>query len=65
MKLSQLDLEICKYIAEGKKNIEIGRLLFLSVHTIKSHVSNIIFQLGAANRTHVAYLLGKENIINV
>lgn len=65
MKLSQLDLEICKYIAEGKKNIEIARILFLSEHTIKSHVSDIILALGAVNRTQVAYILGKENIINV
>lgn len=65
MNLSQREMEICKYLVKGKKNVEIARILFLSEHTIKSHVSDIIANLGAANRTQVAYILGKENIINV
>lgn len=65
IKLTKRELEICRYLAEGKKNNEIARLLYLSEHTIKSHVSEIISIMGATNRTQVAYLLGKENIINV
>lgn len=64
MKLTPREMEICKYLAEGKKNVEIARILYLSEHTIKSHVSDIIAHLGAVNRTQVAYILGKENIIN-
>lgn len=64
MKLTPREMEICKYLVIGKKNCEIARILYLSEHTIKSHVSSIIANLGAANRTHVAYILGKENIIN-
>ncbi len=65
MRLSKREMEICKYLAEGKKNIEIAKILYLSEHTIKSHVSDIIASLGAANRTQVAYILGKENIIKI
>lgn len=65
MNLSKRDMEICKYLAEGKKNVEIARILFLSEHTIKAHVSEIIYYFGAANRTQLAYMLGKNNIINV
>lgn len=65
MRLSEREMEICKYIAEGKKNVEIAKILYLSEHTIKSHVSDIIANLGAANRTQVAYILGKENIIKI
>ncbi len=65
MNLSQQDLEICKYLAEGRKNTEIARKLFLSEHTIKARISKIMTCLGACNRTRVAYILGKENIINV
>lgn len=64
MKLTPRELEICRYLAEGKNNGEIARILYLSEHTIKAHVSDIIAQLGAVNRTQVAYILGKENIIN-
>ena len=35
MRLSQREMEICKYLAEGKKNIEIAKILYLSEHTIK------------------------------
>ncbi len=65
MKLTPRELEICKYIAEGKKNCEIAKILFLSEHTIKTHVSTIIANLGAVNRTQVAYILGRENIIKI
>lgn len=65
MKLTKRELEICKYLIQGKNNNEIGKLMFLSEHTIKFHVSSIIARLGAANRTEVAYILGKENIINL
>ena len=64
-KLTQRELQICKYLVEGKNNTEIARLMFLSKHTVKSYVSMIIADMGAVNRTHVAYLLGKENIINM
>ena len=65
MKLTKREQEICKYLAQGKNNIEIGKILFISQHTVKAYVSSIISQLGAKNRTHVAYILGKENIINL
>ncbi|MBR6722160.1 response regulator transcription factor [bacterium] len=65
MKLTKRELEICKYLIQGKNNSEIGKLLYLSEHTVKFHVSSIIARLGASNRTEVAYILGKENIINL
>mgnify|MGYP002870122449 CR=1 FL=1 len=65
MKLTPRELEICRYLVEGKHNAEIGKLLFLSEHTIKTHVRSIISALGAANRIEVAYILGKENIIKI
>ena len=65
MRLSQREMEICKYNKKKKKNIEIAKILYLSEHTIKSHVSDIIANLGAVNRTQVAYILGKENIIKI
>jgi DNA-binding NarL/FixJ family response regulator len=65
MKLTKRELEICKYLIQGKNNSEIGKLLYLSEHTVKFHISSIIARLGASNRTEVAYILGKENIINL
>ena len=64
MKLTKRELEICKYLVLGKNNTEIGKILSISPHTVKAYVSSIISTLGATNITHVAYILGKENIIN-
>ncbi|MBO5385711.1 response regulator transcription factor [bacterium] len=65
MKLTEREKDICRYLVEGKNNNEIAKILFLSQHTVKAYVSSIIAHLGAKNRTHVAYILGKENIINL
>lgn len=65
MKFTQRELEVCTCIAEGLKNNEIAEKLFISKHTVKTYVSQIMTILNAKNRTHVAYIIGKENIINL
>ena len=37
-------------MVEGRRNREIARLLVLSEHTVKSHVSNIFQKLGVTDR---------------
>lgn len=44
--LSFRETEIVQLIAEGKATKEIAELLYLSVHTIKTHRKNIIKKLG-------------------
>lgn len=61
--LTNRELEVCKYLILGLDNSEIAKKLFISKHTVKIYVSSIIESLGAKNRTEVAYILGKENII--
>lgn len=61
--LTNREWEVCKYLALGLDNSEIAEKLFISKHTVKIYVSSIIEAFGAKNRTEVAYILGKENII--
>lgn len=63
MNLTKRQLDVCKYLIQGKKNIEIAHALNLSKHTVKAYLSEIICMFNAKNRTHLAYILGKENII--
>ena len=49
--LSQRELEVLKLLARGKPNAEIARELFLSPHTVRNHISNILAKLQIANRT--------------
>jgi len=49
--LSEREMQVLKYIAQGSTNQEIARNLFLSLHTVKSHARNIYRKLGVRNRT--------------
>jgi len=63
LKLTKREEEICKYVIQGKKNIEIAKILNISSHTVKAYISQIIFHANVRNRTELAYLLGKNNYI--
>lgn len=52
--LSEREKEVIRLIACGKTNTEIASKLFLSPHTVKSHVSHILQKLELPNRTEVA-----------
>jgi LuxR family maltose regulon positive regulatory protein len=52
--LSERELEVLRLIAQGLSNQEIGRRLFITVGTVKTHVHNICGKLGAGSRTQAA-----------
>ena len=43
-------------VAAGKSNADIGRTLFLSVPTVKTHISHILTKLDLNNRVQIALL---------
>lgn len=49
--LSAREIEVLGLVAVGKSNSEIGRALFLSEATVKSHLSHIFTKLGVSSRT--------------
>lgn len=63
--LTKREIEIAKCLIKGMKNMEIASELFISKHTVKAYVSSIMSRLNAKNRTEVAYILGRENIIEL
>ena len=52
--LSERELAVLEYIAEGLTNREIGERLYLSEKTVKHHVSDILAKLGFARRVEAA-----------
>jgi DNA-binding NarL/FixJ family response regulator len=44
-------------IGRGASNADIGRELYVSLATVKAHVSSILLKLGLENRTQVALLV--------
>ncbi|MFI7429896.1 response regulator [Micromonospora sp. NPDC049836] len=52
--LSARELEVVRAIARGRTNQEIAAELFISLSTVKSHLSGILQKLGARNRVEIA-----------
>ena len=49
--LSKREMEVLQLIALGKSNLEIAEELYISIHTVKSHVSNLFQKLDVKRRT--------------
>jgi DNA-binding NarL/FixJ family response regulator len=61
--LTQREHDVLVKMAEGLSNQEIGRALFLSESTIKTHVSNILFKLDAKRRTQAVQIAKQLKIV--
>jgi LuxR family maltose regulon positive regulatory protein len=52
--LSERELEVLRLLAAGKANSQIAEELYVTLHTVKKHITHIVGKLGAANRTEAA-----------
>lgn len=52
--LTEREIMILSLMTEGFDNREIANKIYVSIHTVKAHVSSIIKKLNAKNRTHAA-----------
>jgi DNA-binding NarL/FixJ family response regulator len=52
--LTEREIEILRLIAQGLTNPEIAARLFLSTHTIKTHVNRIFAKTGSRDRAAAA-----------
>lgn len=59
--LTRREEEVLKLMARGLQNKHIAEHLDVSEHTVKLHVHNVIFKLGAINRTDAAIRFHQEN----
>ena len=57
--LSQREMEVLVLMSQGFTNQQIADKLFLSIHTIKTHGSNLFVKLDVKNRTQ-ALIKAKE-----
>jgi DNA-binding NarL/FixJ family response regulator len=64
MQLSSRELEVLKLITEGKSNKEIAQDLFITSHTVKAHVSNIIQKLSAKDRTDASVRAFRQGLFH-
>jgi len=57
--LTDQELKLLNYIAEGLTNRQIGERMFLAEKTVKNYVSNILRKLGLERRIQAAVLASK------
>lgn len=62
--LSDREREIAVAVGRGLSNAEIGRDLFLSIPTVKTHVSSIFTKLDLNNRVQIALLVHDAGLID-
>lgn len=61
--LTARELEIARFIGEGKTNKEIAQELFLSVGTVKNHITHILNELQLRDRTQLAIYAVRNGLV--
>ena len=63
LSLNNREREVAVAVAQGRSNAEIAAALFLSVPTVKTHVSAILTKLNLNNRVQVALLAHDADLL--
>jgi DNA-binding NarL/FixJ family response regulator len=62
--LAGREREVAAGVGQGKSNAEIGAALYLSVPTVKTHVSSILTKLDLNNRVQIALLVHDAGLLD-
>jgi DNA-binding NarL/FixJ family response regulator len=61
--LSAREAEVLRLVAAGRTNRDIADALFLSEHTVRSHVRAILTKTNTANRTEAAIFAREHDLV--
>ncbi|TNM27010.1 response regulator [Streptomyces sedi] len=61
--LAERERAVALLVGQGKSNAEIAASLYLSVPTVKTHVSRLLTKLDLANRTQIALLVHDAGLL--
>lgn len=61
--LSARELDVARAVARGRTNNEIAAELFVSLSTVKTHLTNIHAKLDARNRVEVAAWAWENGVV--
>jgi DNA-binding CsgD family transcriptional regulator len=62
--LSDRECEVLEHIARGQSIEDISATLFLSPHTVRTHIKNILRKMGARTRAHAVAMAISEEMID-
>ena len=63
--LTARELQVLTLLAEGASTDQIAADLFLSLHTVRNHVRNILGKLGAHSKLEAVAVATREGIVNL
>jgi DNA-binding NarL/FixJ family response regulator len=63
--LSEREVEVLRFAAEGHRNQDIAETLSVAVETVKAHMKHIFEKLGAADRTQAVAIAVRRGIIHL
>ena len=63
--LTQREIDVLRYVAEGNRNREIAKHLYISEETVKVHIKHILEKLGASDRTQATAIALRRGIIQL
>ncbi len=63
--ITSREIEVLKYIAQGKNNSEIAENLNVSIHTAKVHIQNIFKKLSVSDRTAAVVVALKLGLLHL
>lgn len=61
---SQRQLQIVRFVAEGRSNGEIAAALGISAHTVRNHLATIFDKLNVNNRTELALKATRDGLLD-
>jgi two-component system NarL family response regulator len=63
--LTPREMDVLKLIVGGRSNKEIGRELFISEATVKTHINSLLSKLGVTDRTQAATTALQRGIVHL
>jgi DNA-binding NarL/FixJ family response regulator len=60
--LTDRELEVARAVGQGKTNADIATELYMSVATVKAHVTRLLSKLDAQNRVQIALLVSDADL---
>jgi DNA-binding CsgD family transcriptional regulator len=61
--LTKREIEVLRLLAEGKSTSAIVNDLYLSIHTVRNHVRNILTKLNAQSRLEAVAIATRQGLL--
>ncbi len=63
--ITKREIQVLRYLSQGKNNHQIAKKLNVSVHTAKAHIQNIFKKLCVSDRTQAVVRAIKRKLIDI